>query len=99
MLIALLVFSPVLIWNSQHDWASFKFQFIRAGADHGISARTVGDFLGLQLALVGPILFPVALCGLGDAGMARLSAAAIRRCDSASRPARWCRSPISCGSR
>jgi len=63
VIIALLVFSPVLIWNWQHDWASFKFQFIRAGADHGISARTVGDFLGLQLALVGPILFPVALAG------------------------------------
>lgn len=63
VVIALLVFSPVLVWNWQHDWASFKFQFIRAGADHGISARTVGDFLGLQLALVGPILFPVVLAG------------------------------------
>jgi 4-amino-4-deoxy-L-arabinose transferase-like glycosyltransferase len=60
---ALLMFSPVLLWNWQHDWASFKFQFIRAGADHGLSARTVGDFLGLQLALVGPVLFPVALAG------------------------------------
>ena len=63
VIIALLVFSPVLVWNWQHDWASFKFQFIRAGADHGVSARTVGDFLGLQLALVGPILFPVVLAG------------------------------------
>ncbi len=63
VVIALLVFSPVLIWNAQHGWASFKFQFIRAGADHGISARTVADFLGLQLALVGPILFPAALAG------------------------------------
>lgn len=63
VLIALLVFSPVLYWNWVHDWASFKFQFIRAGADHGISARTVADFLGLQLVLVGPILFPVALAG------------------------------------
>lgn len=62
-IVALLVFSPVLVWNWQHDWASFKFQFIRAVADHGISARTVGDFLGLQFALVGPILFPVALAG------------------------------------
>lgn len=63
VVIALLLFSPVLIWNWQNDWASFKFQFIRAGADHGVSARTVGDFLGLQFALVGPILFPVALAG------------------------------------
>lgn len=63
VIVALVVFSAVLVWNAQHDWASFRFQFIRAGADHGISARTVGDFLGLQFALVGPLLFPVALAG------------------------------------
>lgn len=80
VVIALLVFSPVLIWNWQHDWASFKFQFIRAGADHGISARTFGDFLGLQFALVGPILFPVALAGavmLAWRGYRQLNAAFI----------------------
>src|ERR1700675_1969217 len=32
-LIAIIVFSPVLIWNGQHDWASFRFQFVRAVAD------------------------------------------------------------------
>ena len=63
VIVALVVFSPVLIWNWQHGWASFRFQFVRVGADHGISARTVGDFLGLQFALVGPILFPVVLIG------------------------------------
>ena len=29
--LALLVFSPVLIWNATHDWASFAFQGARAG--------------------------------------------------------------------
>jgi 4-amino-4-deoxy-L-arabinose transferase-like glycosyltransferase len=29
--IALLVFSPVLVWNFHHDWASFAFQGARAG--------------------------------------------------------------------
>jgi 4-amino-4-deoxy-L-arabinose transferase-like glycosyltransferase len=29
--IALLVFSPVLIWNFNHEWASFAFQGARAG--------------------------------------------------------------------
>lgn len=80
IVIALAVFSPVLIWNWQNDWASFKFQFIRAGADHGISARTVGDFLGLQFALVGPVLFPVALAGavmLAWRGYRQLNAAFI----------------------
>jgi 4-amino-4-deoxy-L-arabinose transferase-like glycosyltransferase len=63
-LIALLVFSPVLIWNAQHDWASFKFQFVRATAAHEISGRTVGDYIGLQFGLVGFVLLPVVLSGL-----------------------------------
>src|SRR3954453_20131667 len=60
-LIALAVFSPVLIWNAQHDWASFRFQSVRALATHEVSLRTVADFFGLQFFLVGPILLPVVL--------------------------------------
>src|SRR6202048_4280546 len=63
-LIAVLLFSPVLIWNAQHDWASFRFQFVRAAATHELSLRTVGDFFGLQFGLIGPILLPVVLSGL-----------------------------------
>jgi Dolichyl-phosphate-mannose-protein mannosyltransferase len=60
-LIAVAVFSPVLVWNAQHDWASFRFQSVRAVATHELSLRTVGDFFGLQFFLVGPILLPVLL--------------------------------------
>jgi hypothetical protein len=63
-LIAVVVFLPVLIWNAQHDWASFRFQFVRAVADHELSFRTVGDFLGLQFGLVGFVLLPVVLSGV-----------------------------------
>ena len=63
-LIAVIVFSPVLIWNSQHDWASFRFQLVRATATHGLSFRTVGDYIGLQFGLVGFILLPVVLSGV-----------------------------------
>ena len=63
-LIALLVFSPVLIWNYQHDWASFRFQVVRAVADHDFSLRTVGEFIGLQFGLVGFVLLPVVLSGV-----------------------------------
>jgi len=63
-LIALAVFSPVLIWNYQHDWASFRFQSVRATTSYGLSLRTFGDFIGLQWGLVGFVLFPVALSGL-----------------------------------
>src|SRR5882762_2542007 len=63
-LIAVAVFLPVLIWNAQNEWASFRFQFVRATATHELSLRTVGDYIGLQFGLVGFILLPVVLSGL-----------------------------------
>jgi len=62
-LMAVVLFLPVLIWNAGHDWASFRFQFVRATATHEWSLRTVGDFIGLQFGLVGFILLPVVLSG------------------------------------
>jgi hypothetical protein len=86
-LLAGVVFLPVLIWNAQHDWASFRFQFVRAVATHEMSFRTVGDFIGLQFGLVGFILLPVVLSGValtawrgyrrGDAVAVLLSTAVI----------------------
>ena len=86
-LIALVVFLPVLIWNAQHDWASFRFQLVRATATHELSLRTVGDFVGLQFGLVGFVLLPVVLSGValtawrgyrrGDAVAVLLSTAVI----------------------
>jgi 4-amino-4-deoxy-L-arabinose transferase-like glycosyltransferase len=63
-LIAAIVFSPVVIWNVQHDFASFRFQFVRAVATHPFSFRTVGEFIGLQFGLVGFVLLPVVLSGV-----------------------------------
>jgi 4-amino-4-deoxy-L-arabinose transferase-like glycosyltransferase len=59
VLIALAVSSPVMIWNATHDWASFKFQFVRVTAPHEWSLSTFGEFIGLQFAQVGFVLFPV----------------------------------------
>lgn len=64
VLVAITVFSPVLIWNAQHDWASFRFQGVRATANYGISLRTIGDYIGLQFGLVGFVMLPVVLTGL-----------------------------------
>jgi 4-amino-4-deoxy-L-arabinose transferase-like glycosyltransferase len=63
-LVALIVFSPVLIWNDQHDWASFRFQFVRAVATREVSLRTLGEFVGMQFGLVGFVLLPVVLSGV-----------------------------------
>ncbi|HET7884627.1 MAG TPA: glycosyltransferase family 39 protein [Bradyrhizobium sp.] len=66
-LLALLVFMPVVIWNMQHDWASFRFQAVRATSatvEHAWSLRTFGEFVGLQFGLVGFVLLPVVLTGV-----------------------------------
>ena len=64
VLTALILFLPVLIWNGEHDWASFRFQLVRATATREFSLRTVGDYIGLQLGLVGFLLLPVTLSAL-----------------------------------
>jgi 4-amino-4-deoxy-L-arabinose transferase-like glycosyltransferase len=64
VLIAAAVFSPVLIWNDQHDWASFRFQLVRATAANPLSFRTLAEFLGLQFGLVGFVLLPVVISGV-----------------------------------
>jgi dolichol-phosphate mannosyltransferase len=33
-LLAAVIFSPVIVWNAQHEWASFLFQTTRRLADH-----------------------------------------------------------------
>jgi Dolichyl-phosphate-mannose-protein mannosyltransferase len=79
-LIAFALFLPVVIWNMQHDWASFRFQFVRAAATHEWSLRTLGEFIGLQFGLVGFILLPVVLTGVAltaRRGYRRLDAVAI----------------------
>jgi len=63
-LIATVLFLPVLVWNAEHDWASFRFQFVRAAATREMSLRTLGEFISLQLGLVGFILLPVVLTGV-----------------------------------
>jgi 4-amino-4-deoxy-L-arabinose transferase-like glycosyltransferase len=64
MAIAAVLFLPVLIWNFQNDWVSFKFQLVRATATHELSFRTVWEFIGMQWGLVGFVLFPVVLSGV-----------------------------------
>jgi hypothetical protein len=58
------LFLPVVIWNMEHDWASFRFQAVRATATHQWSLRTFGEFIGLQFGLVGFVLLPVVLTGV-----------------------------------
>ncbi len=60
LLTALVIFSPVLIWNAQHGWVSFAFQGDRAGF-HGIQfAAPLGQIAGQALLLTPWIFVPAA---------------------------------------
>jgi len=64
VLLALLVISPVLYWNWQHEWISFLYQL-----GHGVPAREwavsrFGISLGGQLLGYGPLLVVLGLLAL-----------------------------------
>ena len=55
--IALAVFSPVIIWNAQHEWASFLFQSARTAGTPKNALRDVAVFWGYQVGILTPLLF------------------------------------------
>jgi 4-amino-4-deoxy-L-arabinose transferase-like glycosyltransferase len=58
LLLALLIFSPVLLWNFQHDWISFAFQLRQGFAPEGHSPIIkVLSYIGSQVAIITPLLF------------------------------------------
>ncbi len=61
--LALAIFAPNLVWQSQHQWETFRFQFGRIGAGH-FTLRFVGEFLGAQLGLASPLIFLLMAAGL-----------------------------------
>lgn len=56
-LIAFACFTPVIIWNSQHHWASFAFQGARAAPASGVHFDTLLANIGGQMAWVLPWIF------------------------------------------
>jgi 4-amino-4-deoxy-L-arabinose transferase-like glycosyltransferase len=62
-LIAVAVFSPTLIWNAEHHWASVLYQFNRVVVQEW-SLRYLGDFLASQVGLVTPPIFVLGAMGL-----------------------------------
>jgi len=55
-LLALAMFTPVLVWNARHDWASFRFQFVNRFAGERIALSSVASFAGMQLAVATPLI-------------------------------------------
>jgi len=59
LLISLLVFSPVIIWNFQHDWVTIRHTAGQAHVSEGlkISLKNFIEFLGSQIGIITPIIF------------------------------------------
>jgi 4-amino-4-deoxy-L-arabinose transferase-like glycosyltransferase len=77
--LALALFSPVVIWNATHGWASFGFQFAKRGHEMQLEPVLVGRFLGLQALAVSPLLF-LSLLGAMAVAMRRWRDEAMRLC-------------------
>ena len=66
MLVAVLIFAPVIVWNADHGWASFAFQGSkRVGQMGGFKPHFFLVLLGTQLLLVTPYLLAMCLAAFG----------------------------------
>ncbi len=61
--IALVVFSPTLIWNAQHHWASVLYQYNRLVV-YEWSLRYLGEFFATQIGMATPFVFILGSMGL-----------------------------------
>ncbi|MDI6727164.1 MAG: glycosyltransferase family 39 protein, partial [Smithellaceae bacterium] len=58
LMIAIILFSPVIIWNWRHDWVSFGYQFRQGLSPGGVNPLwKLLEYLGGQAAVVTPLLF------------------------------------------
>jgi ABC-type Na+ efflux pump permease subunit len=57
------MFTPVLVWNANHDWDSFVFQFNRLPVDH-FTLPYLREYLPAQLGLATPSVFILGAMGL-----------------------------------
>ena len=62
-LIALAVFSPTLIWNSEHGWASVHYQSRRLVSDEW-TLRYLGELIATQVGMATPPIFVLGWMGV-----------------------------------
>jgi 4-amino-4-deoxy-L-arabinose transferase-like glycosyltransferase len=61
--IALLIFSPVYVWNAHHQWASFDFQAARAGGWHLHPLTPLTTLAGEALFVLPWFWLPMVILG------------------------------------
>jgi len=64
LVLALAVFSPVILWNYENGWVSFRFQTENRYAEHGFTLRWIGQLLIGQFFLLHPVIALMIPAGL-----------------------------------
>jgi dolichyl-phosphate-mannose-protein mannosyltransferase len=62
-LVALLIFSPVILWNADHHWVSFIKQIGRARIED-FRPAFIGELIPTQIAFATPLVFILGAMGL-----------------------------------
>ena len=62
-ILALVIAAPFLVWQSQHHWQTFAFQFGRVGTGH-FTLRFLGEFVAAQFGMASPLIFVLMAVGL-----------------------------------
>jgi hypothetical protein len=62
-LVALLIFSPVIVWNADHHWVSFIKQIGRARIED-FKPAFIGELIPTQIAFATPLVFILGAMGL-----------------------------------
>jgi len=62
-MVAILIFLPVFIWNSQHHWVSLAKQFGRV-EPHGVHLLFIPEFVLAQIGLLNPIVAVFVVMGV-----------------------------------
>src|ERR1700732_4241719 len=62
-IVALAVFSPVILWNADHDWVSFIKQIGRSRIEQ-FKPSFIGELIPTQIAFATPLVFILGAMGL-----------------------------------
>src|SRR6202030_1351987 len=62
-LVSLLIFSPVILWNADHDWVSFIKQLGRSRIED-FKPAFIGELIPTQIAFATPLVFVLGAMGL-----------------------------------
>src|SRR5215472_11436770 len=63
-LLAFAIFSPVIIWNAQHDWVSFLKQINGRARIEEFRLAYIGELIPTQIAFATPLVFILGAMGL-----------------------------------